>query len=58
MKIIRLYANKNRAGWHEQGGITKSATPVIRSASPRVTKMLLARMTTTSGMQATAGRGA
>ena len=49
MRIIRLYANKNRAGWDEHGGITKSTTPVIRSHSPRTTRMLLACMTTALG---------
>jgi len=47
MKIIYLYANKNRAGWHERGGITNHTTPVIRCASPRTANRLLASMGTT-----------
>ncbi len=52
MKIIYLYANKNRKGWRERGGITNSATPVIRCASPRATDRLLACMGTTSRLRA------
>jgi adenylate kinase family enzyme len=47
VKIIYLYANKNREGWQECGGITNSATPVIRCASPRAADRLLACMSTT-----------
>jgi len=47
MKIIYLYANKNREGWHERGGITNHAPPVIRCASPRAANRLLACMGTT-----------
>lgn len=42
LKIVYLYANKNRDGWHKQGGITVTTTPVIRCASPRATNRLLA----------------
>ena len=42
LKIVYLYADKNREGWHKQGGITSTATPVIRCASPRATNRLLA----------------
>jgi len=51
MKIIYLYANKNREGRNERGGITNTATPVIRSASPRATSRPLACLGTTSRMQ-------
>jgi adenylate kinase family enzyme len=40
-KIVYLYANKNREEWREHVGITNTATPVIRCASPRVTNRLL-----------------
>ena len=48
LKIVYLYANENRAGWHKQGGITNTATPVIRCTSPRATNRLLACIRTTS----------
>jgi adenylate kinase family enzyme len=54
MKIVYLYANKNREGWHKRGGIASTATQVIRCASPRSTNRLLAHIGTTSRMQATA----
>lgn len=44
MKIMYLYANKNRQDWTERGGITNTATPVIRSTSPRATSQLLFRI--------------
>jgi len=54
MKIIYLYANKNREGWNESGGIANTTTPVIRSPSQSATNRLLACMDTTSRMQARA----
>ena len=47
LKIVYLYANKNREGWHERGGITNTATPVIRCPSPRAARTLLACIGTT-----------
>ena len=47
LKIVYLYANENREGWHERGGITDTATPVIRCPSPRAAERLLARIGTT-----------
>lgn len=47
MKIVFLYANENRKGWHERGGITNTATQVIRCTSPRATSWLLAHIGTT-----------
>jgi adenylate kinase family enzyme len=41
VKIVYLYANENREGWHKRGGITESATQVIRCTSPREANMLL-----------------
>lgn len=52
IKIIYLYANKNRKDWHKRGGITSTETQVIRCTSPRVTNKLLERIctiTATSG---------
>ena len=43
LKIMYRYAEENRANWQEQGGITDTATPVIRSSSPRATERLFAR---------------
>ncbi|HRW07741.1 MAG TPA: hypothetical protein P5121_21715 [Caldilineaceae bacterium] len=48
MKIVYLYANKNRAGWQQRGGITNTATPVIRCPAPRVTDRLLAQIVTST----------
>lgn len=48
LKIVYLYADMNREGWHKQGGITDATTPVIRSSSPRATKRLLACISTTT----------
>ena len=48
IKIVYLYANKNRDGWHKRGGIASSATPVIRSTSPHATNKLLAHIGTTT----------
>ena len=41
LKIIFLYANKNRRGWYEQGGITNTTTPVIRCSSRSETDKLV-----------------
>jgi len=41
IKIMYLYANLNREGWHKSGGITDAATRVIRCTSPREADRLL-----------------
>ena len=50
IKIICLYANKNREGWYERGGITDTATQVIRCTSPREANRLLDCIAPTSRM--------
>jgi adenylate kinase family enzyme len=57
LRIVFLYANKNREGWRECGGITASATPVIRCASPRAADRLLARMSTAGACSGPASAG-
>lgn len=44
LRIVYRYANANRKGWQENGGITNTATPVIRSTSPGMTERLLAHI--------------
>lgn len=46
LKIVYLYANQNRKGWHKQGGITSTSTPVIRCTSRYETSRLLAGIST------------
>jgi adenylate kinase family enzyme len=41
LKIMVLYANENREGWKKRGGITDTATQVIRCTSPREADRLL-----------------
>ncbi|MEZ4863866.1 MAG: hypothetical protein R3C14_21270 [Caldilineaceae bacterium] len=53
LKIVYLYANENRAEWRRRGGITSTATPVIRCPSPRTTDRLLAHIDATTQLQAT-----
>ena len=51
IKIMYLYANKNREGWHKRGGITDTVTQVIRCTSPREANGLLDYIAPTSRMQ-------
>jgi adenylate kinase family enzyme len=39
LKIMYRYADENRATWRERGGITSVRVPVIRSASPRASRI-------------------
>lgn len=48
IKIIYLYANKNRQDWDKRGGITNTETQVIRCTSPWMTNKLLERIGTTT----------
>jgi adenylate kinase family enzyme len=41
LKIMYLYANSNREGWQKRGGITDTATQVVRCTSPREANRLL-----------------
>ena len=42
LKLIYMYAEKNRKGWQEQGGISNTRSPVIRCDTPLAADRLLA----------------